>query len=196
MESVFLGCFLFGAVFTLVSAVLGIGEHGLDVGHAHIGAHGLAHSHAGHPGPDHPWLILNVSTLVAFLTWFGAVGYLLLHAAGWSLLLALPLSLVGGTAAAMLVGIVIAKIRAGDRPLDPADFRLEGTIAKVSVSIPEQGVGEVIFTLADRRRSEAARGESGQAIPRETEVAILRYDNGVATVAPWSQLITAAAPAE
>jgi hypothetical protein len=110
------------------------------------------------------------------------------------LLLALVAALAGGLLAAVFVGGFIAKIREGDRPIDPAAYRLEGSIAKVSVSIPENGVGEIIFTLADRRRSEAARSEHGQAIPRETEVAILSYDNGVATVAPWSQLMASSSP--
>jgi membrane protein implicated in regulation of membrane protease activity len=186
MEAVFLACFLFGTVFTLVTAVLGVGHHGLDAGHAHVGGHHGFHGAAD----DHPLFILNLSTLIGFLTWFGAVGYLLLHMAGWALLPALVVAVALGVAVAMLIGWFVAKIRAGDREMKPADYRIEGTVAKVTVSIPADGVGEIVFTLADSRRSEAARGESGQAIARETEVAIVGYDKGVATVVPWSELLT------
>ncbi|MBC7543345.1 MAG: hypothetical protein H7338_11505, partial [Candidatus Sericytochromatia bacterium] len=62
-------------------------------------------------------------------------------------------------------------------------------VAKVSVTIPAEGVGEIIFTMADRRRSEAARGENGQAVARETEVAVISYEKGIATVVPWHKLM-------
>jgi hypothetical protein len=101
---------------------------------------------------------------------------------------------VAGLFAALVIGLFLAKIQAGDRELNPADFLMEGTVAKVSVTIPAGGVGEIIFTMADRRRSEAARGENGQPIARETEVAVISYDKGIATVVPWSVLVTQPVP--
>lgn len=193
MESVFLACFIFGAVFTLVTAVLGVGHHGLDAGHAHVGGHGF---HGAHPAAHHhhPLIVLNLSALIGFVTWFGATGYLLMHRAAWSALTAGGVAVTLGLAVGMLIGWVVATIKRGDREMKPADYRLEGTVAKVTVTIPEQGVGEIIFTLADSRRSEAARGEAGRSIARETEVAIVGYDNGVATVVPWSELMAAGPP--
>jgi membrane protein implicated in regulation of membrane protease activity len=184
MESVFLACFLFGTVFTLVTAVFGVGHHGLDAGHQGFpSAHGIA--------DDNPLLVFNMSTVVGFLTWFGAAGYLLLHHAGWSLQPTLVVAAVVGLAVGMFIAWFLATVKSGDRDMKAEDYRLEGTVARVTVTIPENGVGEIIFTLAGARRSEAARHESGAAIARETEVAIVSYVDGVARVVPWTELMAA-----
>jgi hypothetical protein len=56
METFFLACFVFGALFTLVSVLLGAASHapGADVGHfGHLG-HGGHAGHAGHLGHGAP----------------------------------------------------------------------------------------------------------------------------------------------
>jgi len=98
-------------------------------------------------------------------------------------------ALLAGLAGAMLLGAFLRKVMAGEVTLDPRDYRLEGTLAKVTVSIPAGGVGEIVFTKAGRRRSEAARSVVGQAIPRGSEVVILRYERGAAHVQLWEQLL-------
>src|SRR4051812_6342937 len=80
VTSFFVGCFAFGLLFTVVTFLLG----GLGGANPHGGAHGLlssltgphAASHAhGHSGNGvSPF---SLSTLSAFLTWFGGAGYLL-----------------------------------------------------------------------------------------------------------------------
>jgi hypothetical protein len=251
MEAVFLVCFVFGALFTTVSAVLGFagsalhGEfghgqlghgdaqgagvdagqgqahlgphvpghiHGNGLGHAlgHALGHGHAHGHApvhvpahGHGTTDlahdaqhasvvapHTQLpLLNASSLLAFLTWFGASGYLLMHFAGWPALLAAPVSLVPGAAAGLLIAYFLGKVIAGQREMRPADYQLEGTIARVTVGIPASGVGEIVFSKAGTRRSEAARSLSGRAIPYDTEVVVIEYERGVALVQTWNEML-------
>jgi hypothetical protein len=73
--------------------------------------------------------------------------------------------------------------------MDPSDYRLEGTVANVSITIPPHGTGEILFSKQGSRRGEAARGLNGAAIPRGTEVVITRYDHGVATVQPWTEFV-------
>jgi membrane protein implicated in regulation of membrane protease activity len=214
METLFLACFAFGALFTAVSAVIGMAHTavpGADAGHfghfghaahgAHAphGLHGGAHGHVAHGVEvgqasafhlfDALAPFLNASSLLAFLTWFGAVGYLTLRFAGWALPLALLAALLAGAAGALLLGTFLRKVLAGEEVLDARDFRLEGTLARVTVSITEHGAGEVVFEKAGRRRSEAARSDDGRAIPRGTEVVILRYARGTAHVQPWNQLL-------
>jgi membrane protein implicated in regulation of membrane protease activity len=210
METVFLICFAFGAIFTVVSVLLGaVGGGGHDGGGIHIGhelGHGAAHAHIGHvdaSGHGHGDLghdanhsgvraqlpLLNASSLLAFLTWFGAAGFLLTRFAGWPLLLVIPVAVVAGLAAAILIALFLGKVLAGERVMNPADYRLEGTFGKLTVGIPAGGTGEVVFSKAGTRRSEAARSLSGRAIPRDSEVVIVDYERGIALVQTWDELV-------
>lgn len=211
MDNVFLGCFLFGAIFTLVTTLLGslapdaelgamgklgkVGKlgklhiDGVDVPLADPGAGVVAHADGGGLGTFLSGYF-TLSSLVAFLTWFGAAGYILSKAMGWSLVLILPLAVLAGVAGGGIIAWVIAKIKEGDRPMNPADYRLEGTLARVSVSLPENGVGEIVFSLAGTTRCEAARAEGGHRVPDGTEVVITRYERGIATVQPLQALLS------
>ncbi len=220
METFFLACFAFGALFTALSAVIGLAHTavpGADAGHfGHFGqaAHGAHAPHIGHGAhgagaigthagvetggglhlADVLAPFLNASSLLAFLTWFGAAGYLALQFGGWALPFGLAAALLAGIAGAVLLGAFLRKVMAGEVTLDPRDYRLEGTLARVTVSIPESGAGEIVFAKAGRRRSEAARSATGQAIPRGTEVVIMRYARGAAHVQPWEQLLAERPP--
>src|SRR3979411_2203960 len=103
METIFLACFVFGALFTLASVALGFAGHGAaHFGHspAHFGhgeggaahaeharsaplGHGVEHGHGVHAEVPHsdqttfPWM--NASSVIGALTWFGAAGYLMLR---------------------------------------------------------------------------------------------------------------------
>jgi hypothetical protein len=94
---------------------------------------------------------------------------------------------VGWYLVARFLGLVLA----GEREMDPADYRLEGTVSQVTVGIPAGGTGEVVFSMAGARRSEAARAVGGTAIPRGSEVVITSYADGFATVQPWGEFLAA-----
>jgi len=66
LETFFLACFLFGALFIVASALTGLGQ-GVHIGHVHLG-------HASHQS-DAP--LLSPVAVLGGLTWFGAAGYLL-----------------------------------------------------------------------------------------------------------------------
>jgi hypothetical protein len=208
MENVFLGCFLFGAVFTVASAVLGsfghsgghegAGGHGQVFGHGHATGHAVVGSGTGHapahaPEATHsqpqPLPLLNFTSLVAFLTWFGAAGYAALQFAGWPLAGALVAGVVAGLAGAFLIALFLGRVMAGERVMDARQYRLPGTLARVTIGIPAQGVGEIVFVKEGVRRSEAARSRSGRPIARDAQVVILEYGKGVAAVQPWEELL-------
>jgi len=192
METFFLACFVFGLLFTLASLALGavggghIGGHSAHVGHA-VGHHAHLQHVGSHDTDAVPWL--NASSAVGGLTWFGAAGYLLTRFGEMALLGAI----IGGLAAGALGWYVVARflglVLRGEVEMDPADYRLEGTVAQVTVPIPAGGTGEVIFEKAGSRRSEAARGLNAAAIPRGAEVVITAYAKGFATVQPWGEFI-------
>ncbi len=76
-----------------------------------------------------------------------------------------------------------------ERVLTEEETRMDGVVARVSGEIRAGGgVGEILFSQADARRSAAARSESGEAIARGTEVVVLRYARGIAYVRPLDEM--------
>lgn len=186
LDAFLLGSFLFGlifVVFTLVMGSIGAGGHdaGPDVGHGD-GAGG-AH---GHPVIG----ALNVSSVLAFLGWFGGVGYLVRNAAGWVAPVAILLGLVAGVAGAAAVMWFLRRVIApADRAMDPRDYELPGTLARVTSSIREGGTGEIVYEQQGYRQVSAARGVAGEAVGRGVEVVVLETRAGIAYVRPWTELI-------
>lgn len=203
LTNVYLGCFIFGLIFTVASFLLG----GLD--HFAIGGHiGGATTHTGHGPTAHSsghaasnqthhqqeslgWF--NFSALVVFLTWFGGAGFIfttLRMGEGLSAVLAVVSGIVGY----MLVLLFLTKILLPSQtsPMRAEDYDLTGTVARVSSTIFENGVGEVIFSKHGSRRSVAARSVDGQPFPRESQVVILRFEKGIALVDDLNRLLSEA----
>jgi membrane protein implicated in regulation of membrane protease activity len=177
-ESIYLGVFLFGLVMTVFSLV---------IGHVHL-PHALHfHFHGGgttHIGP------INTTTIVVFLTWFGATGYLVTHYHSAAAGLALTAAIVAGFIGAALMYVsVIRTFVMHERALRDDDFEMTGVLGRISMPIREQGgTGELIYTQQGTRRSCGARSEEGTRIERGTEVVVMRYDKGIAWVRPWDEL--------
>ncbi len=173
-ELFFLGCFAFGFVLCLIAFL---------AGSAHLHLH--VHHHVHVPGASH----LNFGTVAAFLTWFGGAGYILIKWGGVGLVVVLMLAALVGFAGAMAIFLFTAKVLApGDKPLDPADYRVEGALGRVSCPVLPSGTGEMIFVQQGRRSALAIRSEAGVAIPAGTEVVVTRYENGIAYVREWDEL--------
>jgi len=201
LDALYVGAFLFGLLFAGLSLLLGAGHLG---GHVHLGGHGHGHGsfHGGHRaalpsgsgshqgarrevvGP------LSLSSVLVFLAWFGGIGYLARHGIG----LAAPFSVLLGAAAGLIVGAavswVLAKVVAADaRALDPEDYRLAGTLARVTSSIRAGGTGEIVYEQAGVRQVSAARTADGEAMPRGAEVVVLSCEHGIALVEPWAVFV-------
>ncbi len=141
--------------------------------------------HAGHQVSP-----LNLSTVMAFLTWFGGAGYILRVYAGlWGLASVVAASLVGLAGGAIIFYFLARVLLPGQRILDPADYRMEGTVAEVTIPIKPGEVGEIIYRKGGSRHSEGARSVNGGAIEHGTEVVIVRYERGIAYVEPWSSYV-------
>jgi membrane protein implicated in regulation of membrane protease activity len=135
--------------------------------------------------------LLSLPVLLAFVTWFGAAGYLATRYGALSLAMALLLAALAGVAASFLMAKVIARLRAGETFLGREAYRMEGTVARVAVPIPPDAPGEIVFTKAGVRRGEAARSLDGQPIARGEEVVVVRYERGVAHVQRWTDFMAA-----
>jgi hypothetical protein len=189
----YLVCFLVGVTLSVLSFVAGSWHlphvhlhvsHGGHVSPPQVG--GGTHATTNH-GADMPFF--NFATITAFLAWFGGAGYLLTRYSTWVVTLVLVVSVVFGLAGASLVFLFIAKVLlAHSRELDPADYERVGALGRVISSIREGGTGEISFTLDGTRQVCGARSEGGEALARETEVIVTRYERGIAYVRKYEDL--------
>lgn len=194
-ESFYLICFITGfslSVLALLGGAFHWSFHGIHLPHAD--AHGADHPSGGHGSSVSPF---NFATLMAFLAWFGGVGYLLTGRGRVGHLLVLAFALVSGVAGSAIVfGFLTKVLLKQERFLDAADFEMTGVLGRVTVPIRSEGTGEIVYSQAGTRRSSGARSESGAAISRECEVVVTRYEKGIAYVRPWEELTNPAGPAE
>jgi membrane protein implicated in regulation of membrane protease activity len=190
-ESFYLVCFVAGfalAVLSFVGGVLHLPHLHLPGFHGHPAHIGGAHAAGGSDGA--PSLSpLNFGTAMAFLAWFGAMGYLLTTRAGLGKALVLALSSAAGLAGAGVVFLFVTRVLLShERPLDAADFEMVGVLGRVTVTIRAGGTGEIVYSQAGTRRSAGARSDSGGPVPRGAEVIVTRYEGGIAYVRPWEEL--------
>ena len=195
-ELFYLTCFAVGFLFSLVTFLAGTAHlHVPTKFHFHFGHV----SHAGHPGGGNGRAQIspiNVSTITAFLAWFGGIGYLLNRYSGLWGWLAFAISVISGIGGAAIVFWFLVKVLIGhEKALDPADFEMTGVVAHVSSSIRQGGTGEIIFTQDGTRRCAGARSDTGAALPRGTEVVVTRYEKGIAYVCRWDEFVDGGAKA-
>ncbi|HST05777.1 MAG TPA: hypothetical protein VLQ48_13710 [Chloroflexia bacterium] len=153
------------------------GHHDIDI---HVGGHNAEAEHAGHDGPG----ILNMPTIMAFLTWFGGIGYLLRTSLLLNGYVAAILALVGGVAGGAIMFVLLARVLwpMMTRPLDRADYTLPGTAARVTSGIRAGGVGEIVYNKNGTRFIAGAKSLDSTPIARGAEVVIVSYERGLAYV--------------
>jgi hypothetical protein len=180
-ELFYLSCFVLGLVLSLLSFAGGFGH--LHFGHLHLG-----HRHAVGGRANGP-AVFNLFNLMAFLCWFGGSGYLLTHYHVAIMPIVFLLALAAGFAgAAIIIGFFVKVLIPHERTLLPEDTEMRGVIAIVSSSLRLGGTGEILFSLNGTRRCAAARSDDGQPLPRNTEVLVMRYEQGIAWVRPFPDL--------
>jgi hypothetical protein len=196
LAHVFLGCFLFGFVLLAVSLLFGydtghsgfhFGGHdggggfhagGTDAGGAEVG-HGGAAGHAHGPHVS----FFNYYGMLLFVTWFGGVGYVLNRNASASVLIILVGAVVAGLAGALLVFLFLSRfLLRGETPMNPSDYYMPGTLARVTSPIRRGGTGEVLYVQGGTRKTAGARSDEEAVHGLGDEVMIVRYDKGIAYV--------------
>lgn len=176
-ESFYFVCFLIGFFFSLLSFLAGFG-----VLHFPLGLHG----HGGGAGPKSP---INFGTVAAFLAWFGGTGYLLTRYSNVWALLALGAAFMSGLGgAAAIFWFLVKVLLADERELDPADYEIIGVLGRVSSTVREGGTGEMIFSQNGVTRAASIRSETGEAISRDVEVVVTRFEKGIAYVRRWEEV--------
>ena len=193
MSTLFLGCFAFGLIFTVASFLLGAlgsGDHFHlpHFGHAGHGGHagaGHGHAHGGHGDQISPF---NVSTIAAFVTWFGAAGWLLTRYSSWTAAAIVTVATAAGAVGGGIVFLTLSRlIMARLTPMREEDYREAGTVGRLSVPIRAGGTGEVVYELGGARRVDGARTLDGTPLEKGTEVIIHRVERGIAYVERWDE---------
>ena len=201
-EGFYFACFVAGLLLSIVSLIGGMGHiswhfHPPQVGHlpvGHLPGHIPGHVPAAGGGggvvrttATIPWW--NAFSIMVFLCWFGASGYLLTRYGGFVTLVVFVLAavcgLVGGTAVFLFLARVLMP---HDRELTSDETAVPGVVGRVSSTIRAGGVGEILYEQMGARRSVAARAESGQAIATGEEVFVVRYEQGIAYVRRWEEV--------
>jgi hypothetical protein len=229
LANLYLGCFVFGLIFTAISTFFSFGhmtghidlphvDGGHDPGvhiphvdlpHPHVeighdaGPNGHVHAappiHAGEtvgvPVPTQPVdrgttqetiSPLNMPTILAAITWFGGVGYVLTRLRFLDWLMVAGIAVLGGFFGGYIVYYFFAKVLwpAQTRPMDPLEYDLRGTYARVVSGIAANGTGEIMYTKGGTRSVAGARSADGSPLPKGSEVMVVRYERGLAYVVP------------
>jgi len=200
----YLFCFLVGFSLSVLSFLAGAvhlhlpfrwhlpfhgGHAGGHMGHAGHGMHGGAArggSAVAKGGVHLSWF--NASSVLAFLAWFGGMGYILTTHSNLVGIAILALAIAAGLAAGWIVyRFMYRLLQNRGAEMNDWNYRHEGAVGKISISIPANGTGEVIFEQHGVRRSVGARGEDGESIEKGSEVVISRYEKGLAYVKKWDE---------
>jgi hypothetical protein len=207
LSLVFIACFLFGLLFLIVAALLGsVGGHGggHNIGMHHVGVSGhVGQVHAGHTHLIHPTTnqsgghgntvltYLNPTSIVLFLLGFGFFGYVFHNNTTLALPLSIALAIVSGLIIAGLLLALIGRVFGDSEGATVQDVSdRTGLLGKVSMTIPENSLGEVIYVSpGGMRKSIPARTLDGRRLERDQEVVVVNYQRGIAEVDTWDHFV-------
>ena len=188
----YLTCFVIGFLLSAIAALSGgmrwhlhlphLPHSGGHIGGVGNGAHG---AHAGHDGSVSPF---NFVSLTAFLAWFGGAGFLLTRFSSlwfaFGLLIALGAGLIG---AAIVFFFLTRVLISREENMDAADYEMVGVLGRVSMTVRQDGTGEIIYSQAGTRRTCGARSADGVLLEKGSEVMVSSYEKGIAYVKRWEE---------
>lgn len=195
LETVYLVCFLAGLMLSIVALLGGMGHLG---GHVHVHMPHATHLPRSVTGAAHaatsgarggvkiPWW--NGFSIMIFLCWFGAAGYLLTRYSG--LVAAVVLALAAGcgiVGGAIVFAFLTRVLLPHERELTADETEIIGAVGRLSAPIHLDGTGEILYTQLGALRSSPARSEDGSPIPKQEEVFVVRYEKGIAYVRRWEE---------
>jgi hypothetical protein len=195
-ESFYLVCFVVGLALSVLSLLGGMGHFG---GHLHLprAAHlphaphvphaGAARLGAARGGATVPWW--NAFSIMIFLCWFGAAGYLLTRHGAFVASLVLLIAIACGVAGGAIVFLFLTRVMLPhEHDLTAEETAIVGAVGTVSSAIRAGGTGEMVYEQLGARRAVPARAEDGGEIARQEEVFVVRYEKGVAYVRRWGDV--------
>lgn len=198
--SFYLVCFLAGLFLSVFSLLGGMGHFG-GAGHAHMPhvSH-VPHVHvphaphiayaasgsAAHTPASVPWW--NAFSIMIFLCWFGAAGYLLTRYGSFVATVVVVLAAICGVVGGGIIFLFLTRVlMPHEHELTADETEIVGAVGRVTSTIRNNGTGEVVYEQLGAIRSVPARSEDGAAIPKEEEVFVVRYEKGIAYVRRWEE---------
>lgn len=197
-ETIYLVCFLAGLMLSVVALLGGMGHFSAHVHVPHVpdpvsmahGPVGTAHIAPGSTAQGNatvPWW--NGFSIMIFLCWFGATGYLLTRygsfVAGVVLVLAAACGVAGG---AILFAFLTKVLLPHEHELTADETEIIGAVGHVSSAIRASGTGEIVYEQMGALCSVPARSEDGTELSKQEEVFVVRYEKGIAYVRKWDEL--------
>jgi membrane protein implicated in regulation of membrane protease activity len=196
MITFYLVCFLAGLMLSAFTLLGGMGHFG---GHVHLPHAPHVHMpHAVHAagtgngsvaqGPATvPWW--NAFSIMIFLCWFGAAGYLLTKYGTFVAGVVLVLALIAGIAGGAIIFLFLTRVlMPHEHELSADETEIVGAVGRISAPIRDGGTGEIVYEQLGARISAPARSDDGATIPKDEEVFVVRYDKGIAYVRRWQEL--------
>ncbi len=134
---------------------------------------------------------INPTSIVLFLLGFGFFGYVFHNTTHLVLPLTLVLASVGGLLIAAIILVFLSRLLS-DSGTDIANDVSDrtGMLGKVSLTIPANGLGEIIYVSpGGMRKSIPARSTDGRRLERGQEVVVVNYQHGVAEIDTWERFM-------
>jgi hypothetical protein len=215
LSLVFIACFLVGLLYFVFTAILGNLGHGMTHHVTHSGAthtttthaisNGTAHT-TGHVTSSHsatqthestqaqhqsPFAFINPTSIMLFLLGFGFFGYFFHNTIHAVAAVTLVLAGVAGIVIAALLLILLSRLFGGREESSIQDVSdRTGLLGKVSITIQENGLGEIIYiSPAGMRKTIPARSIDGHRLERDQEVVVVNYQHGIAEVDTWEHFV-------
>jgi hypothetical protein len=202
-ETFYLVCFLAGLMLSLVSLLGGMGHFGGHVHVPHVHVPHVGHVHLPHSagavhtasgggagvqsGPEVPWW--NAFSVMIFLCWFGAAGYLLTKYSSFVAGVVVVLAVICGLAGGAIIFLFLNKVMMPhERELTAEETDVVGVVGRVSSPIREGGTGAIVYQQLGATRSAIARADENESFTKDDEVYVIRYEKGVAYVRRWEDL--------
>ncbi len=190
--SFYLVCFLVGLFLSAFTLLGGMGHFG-GTGHVHVPhmphvhvAHGthVPHAAGGAGAATVPWW--NAFSIMIFLCWFGAAGYLLTRYGSFVATVVVVLAGICGVVGGAIIFLFLTRVlMPHEHELTADETEIVGAVGRVSSAIRTSGTGEVVYEQLGALRSVPARSEDGVAISKQEEVFVVRYEKGIAYVRRW-----------
>jgi hypothetical protein len=198
MITFYLVCFLAGLMLSVVMLLGGMGHFG---GHVHVphvphALHGVHVPRGAGSGPQGattvPWW--NAFSIMIFLCWFGAAGYLLTKYGTFVMGVVLVLAAIAGVAGGAIIFLFLTRVlMPHEHELTADETEIVGAVGHVSSPIRAGGTGEILYQQLGAVVSSPARSEDGVELGRQEEICVIRYEKGIAYVRrfadisdPWS----------
>jgi membrane protein implicated in regulation of membrane protease activity len=200
-ETFYLVCFVVGLTLSALSLFGVLGRFGghMHIPHAPHMPHAVHVPHGGSVGASQtgsfsgrgcasiPWW--NAFSIMVFLCWFGAAGYLLTRHGTFVALAVFVLAALCGLAGGAIVFIFLTKVLLPhERELTADETDVVGAVGHVSSTIRAGGTGELVYEQLGALRSAPARSDDGAPIQKKEEVYVTRYEKGIAYVRRWEEI--------